>query len=372
MYRAIIFAAVCGLVVGQDCTPSATTASGSFAPQGTICSGQIIFQEEFDSLNFQKWEHENTLGGGGNWEFQWYNNNRTNSFVYDGVLHIKPTLTADHLGYNNIFTDTLDINGGAPADECTNPLWYGCIRTGTSNNVLNPIKSARLRTLRSFSFKYGRVVARARMPAGDWLWPAIWMMPRYNAYGGWPTSGEIDIVESRGNRNLMLNGQQIGTQLMGSTLHWGPDWAHNGYPHTHWEKRNAAGFDTAFHTYEVVWTPTNINFYVDGEHVGGVTPPAGGLWELGGWGNSLFNPWQSEGLMAPFDQEFYIIVNNAVGGTAYFPDEAVNANGKPWHNASPQAATDFWNNRNMWLNTWNLANSNDAALQVDYIRVYAL
>lgn len=162
------------------------------------------------------------------------------------------------------------------------------------------------------------------------------MMPRYNAYGGWPTSGEIDIVESRGNRNLMLNGQQIGTQLMGSTLHWGPDWAHNGYPHTHWEKRNAAGFDTAFHTYEVVWTPTNINFYVDGEHVGGVTPPAGGLWELGGWGNSLFNPWQSEGLMAPFDQEFYIIVNNAVGGTAYFPDEAVNANGKPWHNASPQ------------------------------------
>lgn len=65
MYRAIIFAAVCGLVVGQDCTPSATTASGSFAPQGTICSGQIIFQEEFDSLNFQKWEHENTLGGGG-------------------------------------------------------------------------------------------------------------------------------------------------------------------------------------------------------------------------------------------------------------------------------------------------------------------
>lgn len=55
--------------------------------------------------------------------------------------------------------------------RCTNPLWYGCIRTGTSNNVLNPIKSARLRTLRSFSFKYGRVVARARMPAGDWLWP---------------------------------------------------------------------------------------------------------------------------------------------------------------------------------------------------------
>lgn len=65
MYRvAIIFALSCGLTVAQTCNPSVTTASGSFAPT-EICSGAIIFQEEFDALNFQKWQHESTLGGGG-------------------------------------------------------------------------------------------------------------------------------------------------------------------------------------------------------------------------------------------------------------------------------------------------------------------
>lgn len=67
MYRAVIFAVICGLATGAEkkCTPSVTTTSGSFAPTGTICPGDIIFQEEFDALNFQKWQHENTLGGGG-------------------------------------------------------------------------------------------------------------------------------------------------------------------------------------------------------------------------------------------------------------------------------------------------------------------
>lgn len=68
-----------------------------------------------------------------------------------------------------------------------------------SGNYNNPIRSARLRTVNSFSAKYGRVVIRAKMPKGDWIWPAIWMLPKHAEYGSWPSSGEIDIVESRGN-----------------------------------------------------------------------------------------------------------------------------------------------------------------------------
>lgn len=55
--------------------------------------------------------------------------------------------------------------------RCTNNANYGCERTGNAQNILNPIKSARLRTVHSFSFTYGRVETRAKMPKGDWLWP---------------------------------------------------------------------------------------------------------------------------------------------------------------------------------------------------------
>ena len=62
------------------------------------------------------------------------------------------------------------------------------------------------------------------MPVGDWLWPAIWMMPRHNQYGGWPASGEIDLVESRGNSRLIqtVNKEKIniGVEQVSSTLRW--------------------------------------------------------------------------------------------------------------------------------------------------------
>jgi len=56
-----------------------------------------------------------------------------------------------------------------------------------------------LRTAESFAFKYGRVEVKAKTPVGDWLWPAIWLLPKDQEYGQWPASGEIDIFESRGN-----------------------------------------------------------------------------------------------------------------------------------------------------------------------------
>lgn len=61
-------------------------------------------------------------------------------------------------------------------------------------------------------------------------------MPNDNFYGGWPASGEVDIVESRGNKNLKTPaGNTVGADNVGHTLHWGPRWPYNGWGHTHWE-----------------------------------------------------------------------------------------------------------------------------------------
>lgn len=190
---------------------------------GASCAEKLIFEDNFDKLNFATWEHELTLGGGGNWEFQWYVNNRTNSYTKDGVLYIKPTYTEDAIGTTTLNSGDVNIWGGAPADLCTSNAFYGCERNAAaSGNVINPIRSARLRTVNSFSFQYGRVEIRAQLPKGDWLWPAIWMLPKHNEYGTWPASGEIDIMESRGNR--LDYGGEGGHDSFGSTLHWGPNW----------------------------------------------------------------------------------------------------------------------------------------------------
>ena len=57
------------------------------------------------------------------------------------------------------------------------PSFYGCERVGDGSNIINPVSSARLRTAHSFAFTYGKVEVRAKLPEGDWLWPAIWMLP---------------------------------------------------------------------------------------------------------------------------------------------------------------------------------------------------
>lgn len=93
----------------------------------------------------------------------------------DGVLYLHPTLLADEIGAAALTSGNLNIWGSTPADYCTGPAFYGCMRQGGGGgNILNPIKSASLRTVESCFFKYGRVEVRARLPKGDWLWPAIY------------------------------------------------------------------------------------------------------------------------------------------------------------------------------------------------------
>uniref|UniRef100_A0A182KD84 GH16 domain-containing protein n=1 Tax=Anopheles christyi TaxID=43041 RepID=A0A182KD84_9DIPT len=181
----------------SKCVNSLTTASGTRVKPGPYCSWDLIFEDNFNSLDFETWEHENTLSGGGNWEFQWYQNNRSNSYCENGIFYIRPTLLADDTGEAFLSSGTLNIHGSEPANQCTSPMFFGCERVGTTTNIINPIKSARVRTVDSFSFKYGTMEVRARIPTGDWLWPAVWLLPKRQVYGTWPASGEIDLLESR-------------------------------------------------------------------------------------------------------------------------------------------------------------------------------
>ncbi|KAJ9079965.1 3-glucan binding protein [Entomophthora muscae] len=187
------------------------------------------FEDKFAKLDLNKWRPEITAGGGGNWEFQFYNNDRRAAFVEDNTLYIKPTLTMDYLKMEEedfIDNGKLDLWGSSPGMQCTANGFYGCERGPGEGRIANPIMSAQLRTVNSFNFKYGRVEIEARLPKGDWIWPAIWMMPKNHAYGGWPASGEIDIVQSRGNSDDCFGD---GVSTVSSALHWGNHWSKSMY-----------------------------------------------------------------------------------------------------------------------------------------------
>lgn len=165
------------------------------------------------------------------------------------------------------------------------------------------------------------------------------MLPKDDIYGWWPASGEIDLVESRGNRNLFAWNRFIGVQEVGSTI-----WNTAGYRTTDWNKTPDM-WSNDFHIYTMEWTPDHISFGVDGEV------------------RTFYD------VAHPFNHEFYLIINLAVGGHNYFPDDGNNPGGKPWRNDSPSRMKEFWNGRAQWEPTWTYP---DKALRVDYIRVWAL
>ncbi|KAJ3329147.1 hypothetical protein HDU76_008519 [Blyttiomyces sp. JEL0837] len=156
------------------------------------------------------------------------------------------------------------------------------------------------------------------------------MLPKYNAYGQWPASGEIDIMESRGNDPGYEFG---GRDKMGSTC---------------------IG----------IWTPDYIQTYIDDPSNVVLNVTLSDFWGKGGFESSINNPWAGGCDQAPFDQEFYLVMNVAVGGTnGYFPG------GAPWSNTSPHAPLDFWKARDTWQKTWA---GEDVVMKIDKVTVWEL
>lgn len=222
---------------------------------------------------------------------------------------------------------------------------------------MNPVKSGRISTKMSGkAIKYGRVEVTAMLPEGKWLWPAIWMLPVNNTYGDWPASGEIDIVESRGNDAKYPMG---GRDIITSTLHWGPDSANDAWWRNNVKHRALhTTYADKMHTFGIEWSENYIFTYVNSRLLTVLfTNFNQRLWERGNFplanqnGTRYIDPWAKTGRRnTPFDQDFYLIMNVAVGGTnGWFQN---GKDGKPWVDGSKTERRDFWDKREEWLPTW--------------------
>ncbi|KAF9569993.1 hypothetical protein EC968_002352 [Mortierella alpina] len=326
----------------------------------------LLFEDNFDRLDNSIWRHDLTMTGGGNFEFQLYINNRSTTFVRDGIFYIRPTLTEARIGTAPLRDGgVLDMWGMDPGTACTGNYNYGCFRVaGAGGNYLNPIQSGLVRSVNTFKFRYGKVQVRAKMPRGKWIWPAIWMLPAHYQYGNWPASGEIDLVESRGNGPEYAAG---GHDQISSTLHWGPSYELNRYPLTHasYSLPDGTSFSDDFHVFTLEWRAEGLKTYVDDNLVLNVT--FDDMYQKGKFPSWVENPWKGS-KTAPFDQEFYIIMNVAVGGASgYFPD---NVGDKPWSDKSQHAVNEFYDRKDDWYPSWGPEDGLDRAMAVDYIRVF--
>ncbi len=153
-------------------------------------------------------------------------------------------------------------------------------------------------------------------------------------------------------------------------MHWGPFHFLNKFAKTVGSLKLPRGisFSDEFHVFGLIWNERGIRTYIDD-----VNDPRKTIlevnfnetfWEKGDFGDQIHNPWENGAVGAPFDKEFYIVMNLAVGGTTgYWPD----GYGKPWRNDDAHSVNSFYSARNAWEPTWK---GDDAALQVDYVHVW--
>jgi beta-glucanase (GH16 family) len=155
--------------------------------------------------------------------------------------------------------------------------------------------SARLRSLGKGDWTFGRLEMRARMPIGQGLWPAFWMLPSDSLYGNWAASGEIDIVEYIGSQSDRIFG----------TIHYGASWPYSVFASTAYTLADGT-FHDDFHLFAIEWELGEIRWYVDGMLFATRTH----WWSSGG-------PFP-----APFDADFHLLLNLAVGGNLPGPPDA--------------------------------------------------
>lgn len=274
--NATIAKAEAKVIIRNDDTKVSFTNTGYEAP-ASYPGFTLDWADEFNgtALDASIWSHQNGDGcpgncGWGNNELQYYTNRPQNFFFQDGKLII----------------------------EANKETFSG--KNYTSSKILTSGKK---------KIKYGRIDIRAKLPTGQGIWPAFWMMPQDDVYGGWPASGEIDIMEMVGHEPNRTHG----------TVHYGTGWN---------DRKNISKSTTTttgtlhdkFYVYSLEWKENEIKWFLDGNLFATLTKA-----DLAGYNY-------------PFNEYFYLIFNLAVGGN--------------WP-GSPNAATYF----PQWL-------------IVDYVRVY--
>lgn len=222
-----------------------------FCSDNTPEERKLVWSDEFDKAGApdnSKWGYDigTSENGWGNNELEYYTNDPKNVRVENGMLVIEARKESKE---NSNYTST------------------------------------RLVSRNKGDWQYGRIEIKAKLPKGRGTWPAIWMLPTEWKYGGWPESGEIDIMEHVG----------FDPGVVHANLHSGK--------YNHIKKTNIDGKITVadamdnFHVYAIDWTKEKIDFYVDDKMYHSLKHEVGDDWN--GW---------------PFDQKFHLIMNVAVGG----------------------------------------------------------
>jgi beta-glucanase (GH16 family) len=243
---------VCGFIV---CACAAAQAGGT---QLSSAQWTLVWSDEFNGPNGSavdpsKWVSETGGGGWGNNELESYTNRTQNAYQQDGNLVIK------------ILQEKI---------------------TG-ADGIARNYTSARLKTLGKFSQTYGRFEARIKIPRGQGIWPAFWMMGDDIEKAGWPTGGEIDIMENIGKEPALIHG----------TIH-GPGYSgEHGISASCGQPKTGEAIAEDFHIFAVEWEPNVIRFYMDDHLYATRTPadlPSGAKWV--------------------YDHPFFLLLNVAVGG----------------------------------------------------------
>lgn len=336
----------------QSTPPSCQLSKTVINDGKPVCKGKLIFQDEFQTIDSTKWKKDVLISGNPDYQFVIYMNFPENIGVTHNNLYIKPTLAVDKYGENFI---NEQINLGR---NCTGiPGTTECDRKSESYQILPPIFSGRLSTKELFSFRYGVVEIRAKLPKGDWIYPELFLQPKKSEYGLGYDSGQIRIAFCPGNENL-------GKELQaGIILGTSPEGRNFGIRKINNEEN--VDWSDHYHTFQISWKPERISVSVDGLEYGTIDMPDKGFSLQATNLKSSAGPRWAEGLKnAPFDKEMYLLFGLGVGGHN-FPDTV---QGKPWKNISPKNTLKFWTDKNNWFNTW----TENSVLKVDYVKVWAL
>lgn len=229
-------------------------SEGGYSTPTSYTGYDLIFSDEFDLANINQsyWSYNLGDSGWGNNELQNYTNSARNSYISNGNLIIEAIKESD----------------------------------GTYT-------SARMLSQDKVEFAFGRVDIRAKLPEGQGIWPALWMLGSNIDEVGWPACGEIDIMELVGHDPDEVHG----------TAHWGDEGSGFSIFNTATYQDDDA-FQDEYHVFSIIWEPNSIKWFVDDFEIHSLTPA-----DVGN------QAWR-------FNHEFFLIMNVAVGGNwPGYPDE---------------------------------------------------
>ncbi|CAD7082007.1 unnamed protein product [Hermetia illucens] len=331
-----------------ECKPSITVVNGVQQK----CAERLIFSETFSGnrLDTSKWTPQERFAGQPDYEFVTYLKREDVVYVNQGHLFIEPKRMTDFYG-QSIFNFNLTLN---LHPDCTGELdTNDCIRRN-SVDIVPPIASGQITTKGYFSFLYGSVQIRAKLPDIPWSFLQFFLEPTENAYGNYNlNSGQMRVAFVTGIDTCILSGGVISN---------GDKTSRNDHI---CEKpcNNNRKWSSDFHIYSLKWTPNSITVSVDGKQ----------YCEIGPMKEPYFTGIDGELIptltllrptteMAPFDHPFHLTIGLGIGGHTEFSDELPN---KPWSNLDPRSMRKFW--KDVKQKTYPRGR-----LEVDYIQVFTV